>query len=139
VSPPEAVRCGDMHVCPSSSAQVAARCPPSPSPSVRTAGSALVVHSVLAHTPAAVHSPLVHTPAARTLAVRMAVACWSRSAVADRELAGEGNNRLLAVAKLVRMAKALLVDATRTVYVLSEVVHLLVCRKVRHSERQSAS
>jgi hypothetical protein len=53
----------------------------------------------------------------------------------DREMAGEGNNRLLAVAKLVRMAKALLVDATRTVYVLSEVVHLLVCRRVRHSER----
>jgi hypothetical protein len=49
-------------------------------------------------------------------------------------MAGEGNNRLLAVAKLVRMAKALLVDATRTVYVLSEVVHLLVCRRVRHSD-----
>jgi hypothetical protein len=54
----------------------------------------------------------------------------------DRKLVGEGNNRLaIATAmKLVRMARALLVDATQTAYVLSEAVHLLVCRKVRHSD-----
>jgi hypothetical protein len=126
-----------MHVCPSFSVQVAAQCPPSPGPSGRTAGSALVVRSVPAHTPAAERDPLVHTPAARMAADRRVVACRSdQLVVVDRELVAAGNNCLATAAalQLVRMARALLVDATRTVYVLLVDAHLLVYRKAKRCD-----
>lgn len=144
VSSPAAVRCGGMHVCPSFSVQVAAvQCPPSPSPSGQTAGSALVVHSAPARTSAAGRSLVAHTPAARTAAVRMVVACWSvPGLVVGRELVVAGNSRLAAATALkksVRMARALLVDATRTAYGLFGDAHLLVWRKAKRSAGQSAS
>jgi len=56
--------------------------------------------------------------------------------VVDRELVAAGNNcpATATALKLVRMARALLVDATRTVYVLFGGVHLLACRKVKRSD-----
>lgn len=133
-----------MHVCPSFSVQVAAvQCPPSPSPSGRTAGSALVVHSVPARRSAVARSLVAHTTAARTAAGHMAVACWlDLSALVVRELVVAGNSRLAAATvleKLVRMARALLVDATRTAYGLFGDAHLLVWRKAKRSAGQSAS
>lgn len=132
-----------MHVCPSFSVQVVVQCPPSPSPSGRTAGSALVVHSVPARTLAAARSLLAHMPAARKAADRMAVACWSALiVVVGRELDVAGNSCLAvatALKKLVRMARALLVDATQTAYAVLEGAHLLVWRKARRSAGQSAS
>ena len=144
VSSPAAVRCGGMHVCPSFSVQVAAvQCPPSPSPSGRTAGSALVVHSVPGHKSAAARSLLARGLVARTAAGHMAVACCSvLVVVVGRELVDAGNNRLAtatALQKLVRMARALLVDATRTAYGLFGDAHLLVWRKAKRSAGQSAS
>lgn len=139
-----AAQCDGMHVCPSFSAPVAVQCPPSPSPSGRTAGSALVVHSVPARMLAAARSLVGRTPAARTAADHMIVACWSDLVVVvGPELVVVAESNRLATAtvleKLVRMARALLVDATQTAYGCFGDAHLLVLRKAKRSAGQSAS
>lgn len=134
-SPPVVDRSGGMHVYPSSSVRDAA--PSAPSPSAQIADSAPAGLAVPVHIPAV--APVGRKPVARTPAAHRAVACWVDLLVADRELAVSGNKSvaIARAAKLVRMVRGLLEVASQTVCVLREVVHLLVSRKARHSERRS--
>jgi hypothetical protein len=138
VCPPAvADRSGGMHVCPSSSVRDAA--PSAPSPSAQIADSAPAGLAAPVHIPAVVIGLVVHKTVARRPAGRRVVAWLVGSLVAERELAVSGNTSV-AIARagqLVRMVKALLEVASRTVCVLRLVVHLLVFRMARHSGRRS--
>ena len=93
--------------------------------------------------PAAARILLAHTLVARTAAGHMAVAyCSDLIVVVGRELVVAESNRLvtaIALEKLVRMVRALLVDATQTAYGCFGDAHLLVLRKAKRSAGQSAS
>jgi hypothetical protein len=139
VCPPAvADRSGGMHVYPSSSVRDAA--PSAPSPSAQIADSAPAGLAAPVHIPAVVFDLVGRKAVARTPAGRRVVA-WlvDYLLVADRELAVSGNTSV-AIARagqLVRMVKALLEVASRTVCVLRSVVHLSVFRMARHSGRRS--
>jgi hypothetical protein len=135
VCPPAvADRSGGMRACPSSSVRDAA--PSAPSPSAQIADSAPAGLAAPVHIPAAVVGLVGRMAVAHRLAGRRVAAWWvDLRLVAVRELAESGNTSV-AIARagqLVRMVRALLEVASRTVCVLRLVVHLSVSRMARHS------